>query len=431
MITYGEEMEAKALKKQGWSVAAIARHLNRDRKTIRAYLNDGREPGKRKKPQNNDIFIKYEPYIRSRFTDDPHIWATTLYNEIVGLGYSQSYQSFTYNIRNLSLRPHCEACSNVKGRDTIEIPHPSGEEIQWDWFERRHGPYGTTVYVLLGVLSYSDQIRGVISESMDQAHLIYAIDKILRRFNGTTKIWRTDRLITVVNPQTKDIQETFVPVAKHYGVIVKPCPPRKGNRKGIVEAAVKYVSGNWYRTLSCQNQQEAQVSLDRFLIDIADKRVRYGPDGQKTTVGLLAKTEKLIDLPTPYPATIRVERTVQPNATISFRGNSYSVPPGLSGSTLIVEHRLIDKYIQIYSKNATLISKHEMASDGAGMLIRSDEHHKQLERSVLSVFTTKSPCDKKGNFPPSENSRKLAQELTNISDFEPKVDLTIYEKMTK
>ena len=124
-----------------------------------------------------------------------------------------------------------------------------------------------------------------------------------------------------------------------------------------MEAAVKYVSGNWYRTLSCQNQQEAQVSLDRFLVDIADKRVRYGSDGQKTTVGLLAKTETLIDLPTPYPATIRVERTVQANATISFRGNSYSVPPGLSGSTLIVEHRLIDKYIQIYSRTPSVSGK--------------------------------------------------------------------------
>ena len=81
MITYGEDMEAKALKKQGWSIAAIARHLNRDRKTIRAYLNDNREPGKRKKPQNNDIFIKYEPYIRSRFTDDPHLGTLEIFRK--------------------------------------------------------------------------------------------------------------------------------------------------------------------------------------------------------------------------------------------------------------------------------------------------------------------------------------------------------------
>ena len=53
------------------------------------------------------------------------------------------------------LRPHCEACRGVKGRDTIEIEHPPGEEIQWDWFERRRAPWGGTAYVLLGTLPHS------------------------------------------------------------------------------------------------------------------------------------------------------------------------------------------------------------------------------------------------------------------------------------
>ncbi len=38
-------MEAQALKNRGWSTSAIARHLGRDRKTIRAYLNGRREAG--------------------------------------------------------------------------------------------------------------------------------------------------------------------------------------------------------------------------------------------------------------------------------------------------------------------------------------------------------------------------------------------------
>jgi len=31
-------VEAQALRAQGWSISAIARHLGRDRKTIRRYL---------------------------------------------------------------------------------------------------------------------------------------------------------------------------------------------------------------------------------------------------------------------------------------------------------------------------------------------------------------------------------------------------------
>ena len=69
----------------------------------------------------------------------------------------------------------------MKGRDTIEIDHPPGEEIQWDWFERRQAPWGGTAYVLLGTLPHSGRVRGVLAESLDQPHLIEAMDGVLRR----------------------------------------------------------------------------------------------------------------------------------------------------------------------------------------------------------------------------------------------------------
>ncbi len=166
------------------------------------------------------------------------------------LGYASSYVSFARQIRLAGLRPHCEACSGVKGRETIEIDHPAGEEIQWDWFERRNAPWGGTAYGLLGTLSHSGRTRGVLSESMDQAHLIEAMDAVMRRLGGTARKWRTDRLATVIVPGTADVQASFAPVAKHYGAIVTPCPPRRGNRKGAVECGVKFCCGRWWRTMT-------------------------------------------------------------------------------------------------------------------------------------------------------------------------------------
>ena len=57
----------------------------------------------------------------------------------------------------------------------------------------------------------------MLAEYMDQAHLIDAMDKVLRRLGGTARIWRTDRLATVITPGTRDVQASFAPVAKHYG----------------------------------------------------------------------------------------------------------------------------------------------------------------------------------------------------------------------
>jgi low temperature requirement protein LtrA len=64
--------------------------------------------------------------------------------------------------------------------------------MQWDWFERRGAPWGGTAYVLLGTLPHSSRVRGVLAESLDQPHLVEAIDKVLRRHGGTPRIWRTN-----------------------------------------------------------------------------------------------------------------------------------------------------------------------------------------------------------------------------------------------
>ena len=47
MFSVGEDVEADALFKRGWTVSAIARHLGRDRKTVRSYLSGERAPGVR------------------------------------------------------------------------------------------------------------------------------------------------------------------------------------------------------------------------------------------------------------------------------------------------------------------------------------------------------------------------------------------------
>jgi len=253
MLTQGEDVEVHALKERGWSISAIARHTGRDRKTIRAYLSGERQPGVRVQ-SDPDPLEPFVGYVRARFADDHNLWGTALYDEVVPLGYPLSYPSFMRGIRLRGLRPHCEACAGVKGRDTIEIDHPPGEEIQWDWFERRHAPWGSTAYVLLGTLPCSSRTRGVLSESMDQAHLIEAMDGVMRRLGGTSRVWRTDRLASVIVPGSKEVQASFAPVAKYYGAIVEPCPPRRGNRKGAVESAVKFTSGRWWRTMTATNR---------------------------------------------------------------------------------------------------------------------------------------------------------------------------------
>ena len=410
MLTQGEDVEVHALARRGWSISAIARHLDRDRKTVRGYLQGTRQPGVRASAAP-DPLAPFAAYVSARFADDPHIWASALFDEVVPLGYHLSYVSFARQLRLAGLRPHCEACSGVNGRDTIEIAHPAGEEMQWDWFERRKAPWGGTAYVLLGTLPHSGRIRGVLAESLDQPHLIEAIDGVLRRHGGTPRIWRTDRLATVIVPGTRDVQPSFAPVAKFYSVVVEPCPPRRGNRKGSVESSVRYVCGRWWRTMTATTPAEAQTSLDAFCSGTADARRRKA-GGIASTVGALADAEPLVALPAAaYPATVIVSRQVGANAAVAFRGNLYSVPPGLTGTTVQCRHRLGTGMLEIFSAAGLPLAAHRLAPDGAGTLVRTPGHRAELERVVLSAFTTDRPCQRKGNHPPGEPARAEATRL--------------------
>ena len=427
MLTHGEDVEAHALKERGWSISAIATHLGRDRKTIRAYLNGDRVPGVRARSAP-DPLEPFVPYLRQRLADDPHVWASALFDEVVPLGYPLSYPSFARQVRLARLRPHCDACAGVTGRDTVEIVHPPGEETQWDWFERRRTPWGATLYVLLGTLAHSSRVRAVICESMDQAHLIDAMDAVMRKLGGTTRDWRVDRLATVIVPGTRDVQPSFVPVAKHYGCVVEPCPPRRGNRKGVVESSVRFVSGRWWRTMNETDPESAQRSLDRFCETVGDTRVRHVA-GVRTTVGELANAEVLMALPTPYPATIVVERIVTANATLHYRGNRYSVPPGLAGTTLEVHQRLGSSVLEVRSASGSLLATHHLAHDGAGMVVRDPEHSAALELAVLNQFTTKRPCDRKAHVGISDAALSHAAMLLGESGRDVRVDLEDYARL--
>jgi len=60
MLTPEEDVEITSLRKRGWTVSAIARHVGRDRKTVRCYLSGERKPGVRQRTVE-DQFDRFKP----------------------------------------------------------------------------------------------------------------------------------------------------------------------------------------------------------------------------------------------------------------------------------------------------------------------------------------------------------------------------------
>ena len=281
------------------------------------------------------------------------------------------------------------------------------------------------MFVLVGVLSHSGRFRAWVSSSQDQAHLVEGIDEVLRRLGGTARRWRVDRMATVLVPGTDRIQASFVGVAKHYGVGVDPCPPRRPNRKGVVEKAIHYIAQRWWRTAAVGTLSEAQDSLDEFCERVGDARRRA-----EGTVGELADTEPLLPLPPmPYPAEGTLVRKVAANGLVSIWGNRYSVPPSVIGTEVSVRWRLGDPTFDVISASGRLVASHRKVPRGQGRVVRLPEHTAALEKVVLDSFTTARPCKPKPNRPPSAAARVIAADIGGgVDSGEPVIDLAVYQR---
>jgi transposase len=364
MLTCEDEVEITALARRGWSISAISRHTGRDRKTIRVWLRGERQ----RRPAAPSVLERYRAYIEQRLsaeTGDPHLDATVLWRELRELGFDRSYPTLTRELRRLRLRPVCLACQHRgQGEVTIELEHEPGDELQLDWKELRSTPWGEPAYVLVGALAFSGRIRAVVCEAKTTAHLVDALDRLLRALDGTPRAWRTDHMEGAVVPGTQRLCRAFAEAAKHYGVDVRICPANRPQRKGVAENAVKYLTRSWWRSSDARTPAGAQIGLDRWASQVADGRRRRG-----TSVAALAADEPLGPLPpAPFSLELEVERIVGRSALVSFEGNRYSVAPGLAGRAVLVRRRLGDEQLRIVSPSGALLAEHRRATPGSGVL---------------------------------------------------------------
>lgn len=288
MLTREEDIDVHALAKRGWTISAIARHLGRDRKTVRAYLSGERVPGQRTSP-GSARFDPFVGYCRARLVEDPHVWATTLFDEIVELGYAGSHQTLTYQIRRRGLRPACEPCRPTKDRPVAVIEHPPGAETQWDWVELPNPLAswlaGSHAHLLVGALAHSGKWRGVLLDSEDQAHLVVGLDQVTRALGGLTRVWRFDSVGHGLPPRLGAGHEH---VRRGRQALRRPGrdlpatarqPQGRGRERGVHVAAQR-----WWRNLPDDISVEAaQGRLDRWCATRGDARTRPTPAASTST----------------------------------------------------------------------------------------------------------------------------------------------------
>ena len=294
-------------------------------------------------------------------------------------------------------------------------------------------------HLLVGSLAHSGRWRGYLSPVMDQPHLVEGLDRITRGLGGVTKQWRFDRMATVCHPGSGRISATFSGVAKHYGVMIKICPPRAGHRKGVVEKVNHTAAQRWWRTLADDlSPEQAQADCDRFAGVRGDTRVRRSTTGdRKATVATVAAREPLRPVPpVSYPLLLTEIRQVSRQALVAYRGNFYSVPPELAAATVTVSRPVGGQMLDIATQTGIVIARHRLAADGAGVMARDHGHVAALDATALrAAAAARGPHRRKERIPPGEAAQAAAARLRGDPPsralqptLSPVIDLAAYER---
>ncbi|UOX99984.1 Mu transposase domain-containing protein [Blastococcus sp. PRF04-17] len=138
---------------------------------------------------------------------------------------------------------------------------------------------------------------------------------------------------------------------------------------------------------------------------------------------------------------LTAERKISAQALVAYRGNLYSVPPELAGTTVTVAHRLGADSIDIATAAApgrppTVLARHRLATDGAGVMIRDSGHVVALQTAVLAAFSTAAPHRRKQRIPPGPAARAAADALrrpssSSATSSDVVVDLAAYDRAAR
>ena len=133
-----------------------------------------------------------------------------------------------------------------------------------------------------------------------------------------------------------EVQRAYAECAEGYGFKIDPCPPRDPQKKGIVEAGVKYVKRNFLPLREFRDLTDANRQVQDWVNGCAGNRIH----GTTRMAPLTLFTEVERALLTPLPAVppelaVWVQVKVHRDAHVQFDKCLYSAPFKLAGQALL------------------------------------------------------------------------------------------------
>jgi len=333
-----------------WKVGTIARQLRLHPSTVRRALERSGVQLRSRRPR---VIDPYLPFVQQILATYPRLPASRLYSMVVERGYPGGPDHFRHLVAPLRPRPQREAFLPLR-----MLP---AEQAQVDWahFGRlRVGRAERKLYAFVSVLSFSRTIFVRFTLDTRLETFLRAHQLSFRYVGGVARTMLYDNLRSAVI-ERQGIAVRFHPVlldfAGHYGFLPKAAAVGRGNEKGRVERAIRFLRTSFFAARTV-------TDLDRLNQQALEwcKRSQQRPwpqDRERTVESALAQERaRLLELPgDDFETDLRVEVRVRKTPLVRFDRNDYSVPYRhvrrivmlsasehrvriLDGTTLLAEH---------------------------------------------------------------------------------------------
>jgi transposase len=326
-VTIPPDIEAQILRyyhAERWRIGTIAKQLRVHRDTVARVLAQAGLPRieRLRRPSKIDPYL---PFIHETLAKFPTLRASRLLAMVQERGYRGGQSQFRHIIACHRPRPPAEAYLRLR-----TLP---GEQAQVDWGHFGHVVIGRArrpLMAFVAVLSFSRQI-------FLRFFLDARMENFLRGHVGAFAAWNAvPRVILYDNLRSAVLQRhgdairfnpTLLDFAGHYRYEPRPVAIARGNEKGRVERAIRYVRSNFFAGRQFGDVDDLNAQADEWCQGAtADRRC---PDQDALTVREVFAQEApyLLKLPdNPYPVVEQVAVSVGKTPYVRFDKNDYSVP---------------------------------------------------------------------------------------------------------
>ena len=265
------------------------------------------------------------PFVRETLKQFPQLTASRLYAMVRERGYTGGPDHFRHLIAHYRPRPQAEAYLRLR-----TLP---GEQAQVDWAhfgKLTIGKATRTLMAFVMVLSYSRQIFLHFYLDARMSNFLRGHEAAFKAWNGLPRVLLYDNLKSAVLERREAairFHPTLLALSAHYHFEPRPVAVARGNEKGRVERAIRYIRESFFAARQWTDIEDLNAQADAWCTGPAAQRPC--PEDPAMTVGEAFAQEKpqLLALPdNPFQTDERVEVRVGKTPYVRFDLNDYSVP---------------------------------------------------------------------------------------------------------